>query len=90
MKALFVSRMGAVWTILVAATLLSATVGGGHDASGHEGATVAVLAVACFKARLVGLWFMELRSAPVGLRLAFEGWVVVTGGALIGLYLSRG
>ena len=80
--------MVAVWAVLVAATIVSWAVGGGHGAGGHEAATVAVLAVAFVKVHLVGLYFMELRSAPVPLRLLFEGWVVVTGSVLIGLYLS--
>lgn len=47
-----------------------------------------MLVVALVKVRLVGLYFMELRSAPVALRGLFEGWIVVTGSVLIGLYLS--
>ena len=88
LRALVGNRMGAVWAFLVAVTALSFAVGGGHGAAGHEAATVAVVAVAFVKVRLVGLEFMELRSAPVPLRLLFEGWVVVTGAVLIGLYLS--
>jgi hypothetical protein len=68
-----------VWTLLVVATITSWSLGG---------ATVAVLVVAFVKVRLVGLYFMELRSAPVPLRLLFEGWVVVVCSILIGLYLS--
>lgn len=68
-----------VWLVLLIATVASSTV------AGHG---VAVIAVAFFKVRLVGLHFMELRAAPVPLRVVFEGWVVVTGGILIGLYLS--
>lgn len=72
-------RLGAVWAVLVVATLASWSVGGGN---------AAVVAVAFVKARLVGLDFMELRTAPVALRVLFEGWVVVTGGVLIALYLA--
>jgi hypothetical protein len=49
---------------------------------------VALIAVAFVKVRLVGLYFMELRAAPLALRVVFEGWVVATGGVLVGLYLS--
>ena len=73
-------RMGAVWAVLVGATLASWLLGGGHGA--------VVMAVAFLKVRLVGLSFMELRTAPVPLRALFEGWVVVTGGVLIALYLA--
>jgi hypothetical protein len=37
---------------------------------------------------LVFLDFMELRHAPLPLRLAFEGWALVVGGTIIGCYLS--
>ena len=73
-------RLSAVWAVLVAATLASWLLGGGHGA--------AVVAIAVWKVRLVGLYFMELRTAPVPLRVVFEGWVVVTGGTLIALSLA--
>jgi hypothetical protein len=38
------------------------------------------------KARLIGLEFMELRRAPLALRLAFELWVLVVCAGLLGLY----
>ena len=71
------NRLTAVWALLVAATLLSFSAGGG----------AVVLGVAFVKVRLVGLHFMDRRAAPVPLRLVFEGWVVVTASVLIGLYL---
>jgi hypothetical protein len=37
--------------------------------------------------RLIGLDFMELRSAPIPLRAAFEGYCLVLWGVLSGLYL---
>ncbi|WAC54034.1 cytochrome C oxidase subunit IV family protein [Gordonia sp. SL306] len=56
----------------------------------HAGtaATVVVLALAAYKVRLVGLDFMEIRSAPKGLRWAFETycvglWVVLAGAFLL-------
>jgi hypothetical protein len=36
-----------------------------------------VIAVALFKVRLIGIYFMELRVAPPPLRLLFEGYVLV-------------
>lgn len=72
-------RMGAVWAVLVAATLASWSLGGGN---------AVVVAVAFVKVRLVGLYFMELRTAPLPLRGLFEGWVLVTGAVLIGLCLG--
>ncbi|NDZ95998.1 hypothetical protein G3I13_05545 [Streptomyces sp. SID6673] len=56
----------------------------------HAGtaAAVVVLALAAYKVRLVGLDFMEIRSAPKGLRWVFEIycvalWVVLAGAFLL-------
>ena len=35
----------------------------------------------------VGAEFMELRHAPLALRVAFDAWVIVVAAALLGLYL---
>lgn len=78
-----------VWVVLTAATVLSWWLGGvGHGASLPVAvSSVAVLVVAFAKVRLVGLYFMELRDAPPGLRAIFECYVVVAGGVVIGMYL---
>jgi hypothetical protein len=76
------------WLALVAATSASAWLGDGHGPP--EVAAVAVIAVAFFKVRLVGRYFMELRGAPLALRLVFDGWVVVACVALTGIYLIAG
>jgi Prokaryotic Cytochrome C oxidase subunit IV len=85
------SPVTAVWSLLIGATLLSWWLGTDHGLSSggdHTLPTLAILVVAFFKLRCVGLYFMELRDAPLPLRLAFEGYVVVVCGAVIGLYLS--
>jgi hypothetical protein len=46
-----------------------------------------VLAIAAIKIRLVGLDFMELRGAPMPLRLAFECYCLGLWLLLSGLYL---
>jgi hypothetical protein len=46
-----------------------------------------IFVVAFVKVRFVGLYFMELRQAPVILRSLFEGWCVVVCLLLAGLYL---
>jgi cytochrome c oxidase subunit IV len=48
---------------------------------------VVVLGIASIKVRLVGLDFMELRSAPIPLRAAFEGYCFGLWALLSGLYL---
>lgn len=79
------NRAGLSWLILVAATLTSWAVGADHG----TGALVAVvvLAIAAAKIRLVGLDFMELRHAPIPLRVAFEAYCVALWALLSGLYL---
>jgi len=63
-----------VWLVLLAATALTAAVG----LEQHGAATAAglvLLAVAFVKVRLVGIHFMELRTAPTALRALFETYV---------------
>jgi hypothetical protein len=48
---------------------------------------VVVLAIAAIKVRLVGLDFMELRCAPIPLRVVFEAYCIGLWAVLSGLYL---
>lgn len=79
-------RQTGVWVFLVAATCATAVLGldqrGGSTVVG-----MALLAIAFVKIRLVGLDFMEVRSAPRPLRVLMEAYVVVTFLALTGCYL---
>jgi hypothetical protein len=81
-----VDRQTAVWMFLVAATVLTAVVG-----LEQHGDTTAVglllLAIAFVKIRLVALHFMEVREAPLPLRLLVEAYVGVTFVALVVIYL---
>lgn len=79
------NRAGASWLFLVAATIVSWAVGAEHGTGSMV--AVVVLAIAAVKARLVGLDFMELRDAPIPLRLAFEVYCVALWALLSGLYL---
>ena len=76
-------RAGASWLVLIVATLISYALGADHG----TGSVIVVLAIAAIKVRLVGLDFMELRSAPVPLRVAFEGYCLGLWALLSGLYL---
>ena len=71
------------WIVLSLLTLVSWWL----DAS-VDGAWIgtAVLLVAFFKARLVLMEFMEVRSAVPGLRWACEAWVVVACTAVVATY----
>lgn len=79
------------WLLLIGATVLSWQFGHGWDFGGdaHYG-TAAVIVIAFLKVRVVFLEFMELRHAPLPLRLAFELWALVVGGTIIALYWPAG
>lgn len=78
-------RAGISWLVLIAATLVSCLVGAEHGIGST--AAVLVLGIAAIKIRLVGLDFMELRSAPTPLRAVFEGYCLLLWAALSGLYI---
>lgn len=89
MQAVVRSPTSLVWLALMLATAVSWWLGA-HHGVGVEEATIAVLTVAFVKVRFVGMYFMELRHAPLALRLLFEGWVVVVWAGLIVLYQTGG
>ncbi len=78
------ARVAVVWLVLLAATLLSWE--SAHSAAEYRLASTVVLLIAFLKARLIGLEFMELRTAPRVLRLIFEAWVVLACATLLALY----
>lgn len=78
-----------VWLILSGATFLSWWFGTGHVAhTADETApmTMGLILLAFIKVRLVILYFMEIRHAPLPLRLICEAWVLVVCTALLVLY----
>lgn len=77
-------RVTQVWLLLVVLTAISWWLGGTD--SGVLGGVAALLILAFFKARLIALHFMELRTAPVWLRTAMETWVL--GVCLLLLFLN--
>jgi Prokaryotic Cytochrome C oxidase subunit IV len=89
MASLFRNRITAIWLLLVAATLLSwESARVGFVAEEHRFVTSAIMLVAFVKVRFVGLHFMELRQAPLPLRLLFEAWLVVVCAAILIVYWS--
>jgi len=84
MRALATTDVPIAWLILVALTVVSWITGTEHG-WGYGG--VIILLVAGIKVRLVGLYFMELKSAPHYLRSVFETYVVVLTGLLVGILL---
>lgn len=79
------SRAGVSWLLLIGATLLSFALGAEHVVG--SAVVVVVFAIAAIKVKLIGLDFMELRCAPIPLRVAFESYCLVLWGVLSGLYL---
>jgi heme/copper-type cytochrome/quinol oxidase subunit 4 len=79
-------RASRVWLLLMAATVAT-TWGLTKEGLPFRIATIAIVLIAAVKVRLVLLHFMELRHAPLPLRLVFEAWVLAVTGALIVLYL---
>jgi hypothetical protein len=85
------TRITAVWLALICATVLSWVLGTDHglgSASDHRAASTAIISVAFTKVRFVGLYFMELRDAPLALRGVFEGYCIVVFAAVLGMYLA--
>ncbi len=74
---------------MIVLTLISWRVGEEHSLDGRV-ATVIVLVVAFFKVRLVGRHFMELRAAPRGLALLFDGYCLVVCVTLVVMYMAGG
>ncbi len=90
MKAVLQSSVTLVWVVLMLATGLSWWLGtrpGSGAETGSASATIVLMLVAFFKVRLVIMYFMEVHGAPLPLRLACEGWVIATCGAILGFYL---
>jgi Prokaryotic Cytochrome C oxidase subunit IV len=89
MRSLVRTNASLVWFLLCGLTVVSWALGtyDGFGASHHAPASLLILAVAIFKVRLVGLYFMELKAAPTVLRSLFEGYCLVLFGLLTAMFL---
>ena len=91
MNHLFGLRITWLWIFLIVATIASWEFGHGLGFGENVRlSTTAVLVIAFIKARMVILDFMEVRHAPLGLRLALEAWTVLVAGTLLVLYWQAG
>jgi len=78
------SRATALWLVLVSLTFLSLEFLQGLTFGGNRRVgVIAVVIVAFTKVRLVGLDYMELRTAPPLLRYFFEVWILIVMLAII-------
>ncbi|WP_445187819.1 cytochrome C oxidase subunit IV family protein [Pseudonocardia sp. Cha107L01] len=87
MVALLRRPVSVVWIVLMVLTCIS-TWCLSKDAFSPLVATVGIFLIAAFKVCLVVLHFMELRHAPIPVRLAFEAWIVVATGVILGFYVA--
>lgn len=88
MATLVLSKASLAWAVLVALTLAQWVIGSQTASGGAQvAASLTIFVVAIFKARLVGLYFMELRAAPWALRGLFEFFCLVLLGVLSVMYL---
>ena len=84
-------RITWLWVFLIGATIASWEFGHGLGFGENVRlSTTAVLVIAFIKARMVILDFMEVRHAPLSLRLALEAWTVLVAGTLLVLYWQAG
>lgn len=78
------------WFVLAAITLLSWWLAPAHahgSAAASVPITLAVIALAAVKGRLIIRYFMEVRHAPHWLRWATDAWLLVLWAAVTGIYL---
>jgi len=70
-----------VWLALISATAATVWLGTDHPFMnvGAHFATSLALGLAFLKAYLIGQDFMEIRTAPRALRLAFAAWIFIFG-----------
>ena len=82
-------RATATWVALMIATGITWWLGADHAAKATSGRLLVAMAVpvAFLKVYLIGSEFMEVRTAPLALRVAFGAWASCMALVLTGLYL---
>ncbi|MGV0714578.1 cytochrome C oxidase subunit IV family protein [Mycolicibacterium sp. XJ662] len=80
----------AVWAVLTAVTVASWLTArdGGQPHHVSATVTVVVLLIAAVKTQLVIWHFMEVRHAPVWLKITTNGWLVGVFALLLGFYFA--
>ena len=89
MRSVVRTKASLIWFLLCALTIVSWALGTNHGfgADHHLPASLVIFAVAVFKVRLVGLYFMELKMAPNVLRGLFEGYCLGLFGLLTAMFV---
>jgi heme/copper-type cytochrome/quinol oxidase subunit 4 len=75
-----------VWAALMLATCASTWLLSKNSVT-PEVATVAIMLIAAVKVRLVMWQFMEVRRAPLSLRLVCDGWLLAVTTLIVTVYL---
>ncbi|MCU1697799.1 MAG: Prokaryotic Cytochrome oxidase subunit [Mycobacterium sp.] len=75
-----------VWAALMLATIASTWLLSNNSVT-PEVATVAIMLIAAIKVRLVMSHFMEVRRAPLALRLVCDGWLLAVTALILTVYL---
>jgi heme/copper-type cytochrome/quinol oxidase subunit 4 len=75
-----------VWATLILATCASTWLLSKNSVT-PEVATVAIVLIAAVKVRLVIWHFMEVRGAPLALRLVCDGWLLAVTALILTVYL---
>lgn len=79
------------WALLVAVTLVSSRIGGpdpGIPLASAATVTVIVLSIAFAKVAVVMFAFMEVRGAPLALRILCSFWLIGVLGTLLSFYFG--
>lgn len=89
MLALARTAVTPVWLVLMLATAISLWFGADHGLglNNDTAITAIVMIVAFIKARFIGMYFMELRHAPLPLRVIFHLWYTAACTAILAIYL---
>lgn len=80
-------RVTIVWLGLMVATCTSTWLLSKDNFSPGV-AVVGIFLIAALKVRFVMMDFMELRDAPVRVRIAFEAWIVVVTALILGFWFA--
>lgn len=91
MISLLAKPVSAVWLLLMLATGLSWWLGLDQGAAADQQGdyryiSSSLIIIAFIKVRIVIRYFMEVREAPLALKLVCDAWVVLVCGTIIYLY----
>lgn len=89
MKNLILTPATLVWFIITGATAFSWSLAMGmpvEQSDSNMWTTITLMVIAFVKVRLVIMWFMEVRTAPLPLRIIGEAWTLAACTAVLVLY----